>query len=215
MAEATLVSQVDGIHGAIGLRLPELVSVWSGTVEARAWRHPQTGEKDWSCAIGLADWLVAGHDFFNLGWSNAQLRGLLYSTIVHEVLHAYSPGRSREAFLAFRALEEGSVEALTRQIRAGVLEGIGVSPSELDFGPSDNINNYEPILRELETMRGAITASETEFTERLFSARMEARPRWLHDQARSGGNQEALDSVDRALERLGYSADDWGSDGSN
>lgn len=160
-AVGRIVKEVEGLTG--------LRSGWNHKVELIPSSNVAFGGKTFGCLIRLrAD--LAGTEH---GWL----------TLIHEVLHSFSVGRSPDGSLNYAGYEEGVVESLQRLFRQEVLASLGIVVSPRSFVDRDLNSAYTDYVNALETMRLTLGREPKGFYTSLLGTPLEQRASLLREQA--------------------------------
>ncbi|MCK4302618.1 MAG: hypothetical protein KAY24_00055 [Candidatus Eisenbacteria sp.] len=141
-------------------------SRWNGELTIRE-AVGYGGMKEWSCSI-----VIAG-DIAHLGVSQEQwAQGKYHTTLMHELLHSYSPGVSPELYGQRIEWEEGIVEGMTRMMRPALFgaQGIGgrSAISDATWERIDGTHGYNKFIRALEVARDMQGVSRQKFYTEMF-----------------------------------------------
>ena len=146
-----------------------LESNWSGVA---GWTTEPgiNGRKQYGCSIEIHESL-----------RNTDSR---WRVMLHEMLHAYSVGLNRTAFLQYKGYEEGVVEELQRLLRREVFAQLQVSVDESGLLEGDRSHQYNPYITELEKLRGYFeTTDAITFYRNLLEEPLANRGSYLRSEA--------------------------------
>lgn len=108
---------------------------------------------------------------------------LLWPTLLHEIFHCFSVGRSPDASLEFSGYEEGTVEQLQCLFREEIIESLSVSVVSNVFVDRDTYGAYTDYVLALEAMRVTLSMEAKPFYRWLIALPLEQRWAMLREQA--------------------------------
>jgi hypothetical protein len=159
--EPSLDQQMTDISGELE-RFDLGESRWDGTVEVTD-ADGAVGRFEWDEGITLDPWL----------FSAECPEPVRLNTMLHEIVHGYSPGVTKAALGENRALEEGVVEGFTRLIRDDVYGGLG--RTGIDWFEADSGSAYMTWVNRLWSTADTIGMEAKDFFHQLLMTPLDQR----------------------------------------
>lgn len=147
---------------------------WSGDIAINPELWPTRGGMSGSTGgIGDIGWLSGSYAD---QLSAAELNGVRWQTIIHEMAHTISTSIDDAArYRALKPFEESVVEMWSRTHRGEILAELRIDAALLDFASIDASNGYNAWNASLELIRGQLGWTREEFYDQLIATPLAQR----------------------------------------
>lgn len=164
MAAPSLQHQITEELTLLNNAMEELLgrqSRWNGSVSIEPFAM-FSGTKRYDCSISILE-------------AVARQPILRWRTLIHELLHAFSPQYTRAEYDRFIGWEEGVVEQCQRLLRADILYRIGISVDVDVMDVEERLHPYNRYIIVLEDLRVQLNLSAQEFYPSLLATELSMR----------------------------------------